>query len=307
MTLLREIQDAAVSSETPITDLLRKCKILAVPLGSKEFAEWVDRELNGYSTKEELPPYRIGDVTSLGTFVGAFGRGAKNVPIPPSNIPKEWRDFATKAYMLQPISAYEQLLRNPEAGTFQSAWPTDIVKYVADQIIGGMNLISAWQQIPRGLVVSLIDSVRNRVLSFALDIEKVAPEAGEGSAGGAQISPDKVHQVFHTNIYGNVATYAAGNRDVSQAVRSMITQGDYSALARELNGLGFTDQDIDELRAALEQDAKAGKKGIGKSVGARLGNALGKAGEGVLKVSVDVAAKVLPARISQHLGLPPTQ
>jgi len=306
VTLLREIQNAAVASETPITDLLRRCKILAARLGSKDFAEWVDRELNGYNTKEELPPYRIGDVTSLGTFVGAFGRGAKNVPIPPSNIPKEWRDFATKTYMLQPISAFEQLLGNPDSGTFQSPWPTDIVKYVSDQIIDGMSLISAWQQIPRGLVVSLIDSVRNRILSFALDLEKVAPQAGEGAVGAAPINPEKVHQVFQTNIYGNVATYAAGSSDVSQTVGSMITQGDYSALGRELTNLGFTEQDIDELKVALEQDANCGEKRIGRSVGAWLGKALGKAGEGVLKVSVDVAAKVLPSLISQHLGLPPS-
>jgi hypothetical protein len=87
----------------------------------------------------------------------------------------------------------------------------------------------------------------------------------------------------------------------------MITQGDYSALGRELTNLGFAAQDIDELKVALEQDAKSGEKRIGKSVGAWLGKALGKAGEGALKVSVDVAAKVLPSLISQHLGLPPSQ
>lgn len=37
MSLLREIQNDAVNSNVKISDLLRKCKILAVRLGSTEF------------------------------------------------------------------------------------------------------------------------------------------------------------------------------------------------------------------------------------------------------------------------------
>lgn len=37
MSLLREIQDAAISTDSPIGDLLRRCKVLAARLGSAEF------------------------------------------------------------------------------------------------------------------------------------------------------------------------------------------------------------------------------------------------------------------------------
>ena len=54
MSLLREIQDSAVDAREPIGALLRKCKILAVRLGSSEFKSWVENELNGYPEKSEI-------------------------------------------------------------------------------------------------------------------------------------------------------------------------------------------------------------------------------------------------------------
>ncbi|MBF0290686.1 MAG: hypothetical protein HQK86_00860 [Nitrospinae bacterium] len=47
MSLLRDIQTAAVAPDTDVATLLRKCKILAVRLGNDDFKAWVDHELNG--------------------------------------------------------------------------------------------------------------------------------------------------------------------------------------------------------------------------------------------------------------------
>ncbi|WP_411860517.1 AbiTii domain-containing protein [Klebsiella aerogenes] len=48
MSLLREIQQAATDPSFDLPSLLRKCKILASRLGSPEFKQWVNFELNGY-------------------------------------------------------------------------------------------------------------------------------------------------------------------------------------------------------------------------------------------------------------------
>jgi hypothetical protein len=84
MSLLRDIQDAAVDPSTDVATLLRKCKILAVRLGSEEFKQWVDYELNGYDKVEDLPEYRILHTESFGTFAGPFGTSMNNALIPPS-------------------------------------------------------------------------------------------------------------------------------------------------------------------------------------------------------------------------------
>lgn len=57
MGLLADIEAAATDSTVSISDLLRKCKVLAARLKHREFADWVNAELNGYNPSQ-LPPYR---------------------------------------------------------------------------------------------------------------------------------------------------------------------------------------------------------------------------------------------------------
>ena len=51
LELLREIQNGAVSSGTPVGDLLRRCQMLAARLGLTEMVSWVTHELDGYPPK----------------------------------------------------------------------------------------------------------------------------------------------------------------------------------------------------------------------------------------------------------------
>ncbi len=304
MTLLRDIQDAAVGTKEPITNLLRRCKILAARLSSAEFARWVDLELNGYDHKDGLPSYRVLPVRSLGHFSGPFGSGLKNAPIPSVCIPEKYREVVTTAYAMQAISAYEDLLRKPDAGSFEAPWPADVTALFGQKIYQNMNCISAWQEIPRGAIVELLDTVRNRILSFALDIEKLSPNAGESVSGDLPIANDKVHQVFHTTIYGNVGNVATGSSQSQQTVGALVTQGDYSSLAEQLGSLGISNEDVEELKTALAEDKKEAKPGIGKRVGRWVGRMIAKAGEGAIKVSVETASSVLPKLILGYLGLP---
>lgn len=68
MSLLRDIQDAAINSDIDISTVLRQCKVLAVRLGNDNFKKWVDQELNGYNKIDDLPDYRILTVQSKGHF-----------------------------------------------------------------------------------------------------------------------------------------------------------------------------------------------------------------------------------------------
>src|SRR5437773_6278558 len=144
MTLLRDIQQAAIGNAEPIASLLRRCKILAARLGSSDFAQWVENELNGYERQKDLPTYRLLDVHSLGHFSGPFGSGLKNAPIPPGLLPEKFRERAHTAYVMQPIGAYEDLLRG-DSGSFQAPWPPDLTALVGGEIYQNMSCIAAWQ------------------------------------------------------------------------------------------------------------------------------------------------------------------
>lgn len=58
LSLLEEIEQAALDNSADITGALRKCVALGGQSGSEELRAWATRELKGYSGSDELPEYR---------------------------------------------------------------------------------------------------------------------------------------------------------------------------------------------------------------------------------------------------------
>lgn len=204
MSLLRDIQNAAVDPNMDVATLLRKCKILSVRLANDEFKTWVDRELNGYERIEDLPKYRVLRTESYGDFSGFFQSGLKNAPIPPSCLPEQFRDWATKSYLTQLISAYASLIDRDEERNARENWPADMSASCGDKIYENMTCLSAWKVIPYNALVALVDTIKTRVLNFVLEIEEEAPDAGEVPPNQPPLSQERVSQVFNTYITGNV-------------------------------------------------------------------------------------------------------
>ena len=116
--------------------------------------------------------------------------------------------------MTESVAALELLVAQADSdGGTEAAepWNPDLVAYVSQKIYQGMNCLQAWKVIPITAVVAAIDSVRNRVLNFALEIEAAAPDAGEAPINSSPLPQEMVHQIFNTYIAGDVQNVAAGS------------------------------------------------------------------------------------------------
>jgi hypothetical protein len=56
--LLKEIQADAIDTKVSISNVLRKCAVLASQLKNNELRDWAFKELNGYPDTD-IPPYRV--------------------------------------------------------------------------------------------------------------------------------------------------------------------------------------------------------------------------------------------------------
>lgn len=216
MSLLRDIQEATIDSEKDLSVILRKCKVLAARLGNPEFKQWIENELNGYSDIDSLPDYRIISVHSKGHFSGPFQSGLKNANIPLSCIPKDFHKNLSHTFLCESIAALESLLQKNDGGFFQEPWNPDLIAYVGDKIYEDMLCMQAWKVIPASSIVAALDAVRNRVLSFVLEIEAESPDVGEAPVNSQPIDQERVQQIFNTYINGNVQNVATGSNDVNQ-------------------------------------------------------------------------------------------
>lgn len=216
MSLLREIQELATDSKVSLPVLLRKCKILAARLGNVEFKMWVESELSGYDSKTNLPIYRILKTSSKGHFSGPFGSGLRNADIPMLSIPEALREDLRYSYVKQSVAALESVVETAKSGFAEEAWSADVVAYVGGKIYEDMHCMQAWKVIPIPSIVSALDAIRNRILTFVLEIELEAPDAGDGPLNSNVVSQEKVQQIFNTSIFGNVQNLATGSVDVDQ-------------------------------------------------------------------------------------------
>ena len=304
MSLIHDIQAASISKDFDIPTLLRMCKLLAARISHLEFAEWVDRELNGYPSIEGLPDYRVARVESYGSFIGPFSRADK-LQIPLSVLPKEIHELYRNAYMRSGISFYTELLSGDISDRLQESWPVGLAVRNASKLTPNMQCISAWKEIPTGVIVRLMDSVKTRVLDFAIDLEREAPNAGELPIGSQPpLSREKMTQIFNTNIAGNVANVANASSDFSQSSAVTVEYGNWKLLEARLLELGVTADDTDGLKADLDRDSVAtDDTERTKTASTWIGRLTGKAANGAAGVAIEVAATGIAKAIAAYLGL----
>lgn len=297
LELLRQIQDGAVSSEMPVSELLRRSLVLAKRLNLPELGDWVRYELDGYPAQVELPDYRVMSGIARGHFLGAFGRVIRFATLPARNLPKEYRDWGRRAYFRQPIVALEKVASDQENATVQVTWPGDLIARVQGDFYEGMALAQAWLDVSRSDFVSAVETVRNRILSFALEAEAfVDPAEDQSPTTAAELS-----NVFHTHIYGSVGNLAQGSANVTQSAG--VAPGDLAGLLGELRCLGVPDADLRELRPAIEEDGVPPSGKLGRRVADWLGRMVGKAMSGAWQVSRETATVVLPKVLEKYYGL----
>lgn len=248
MSLLRQIQDAAIDSSVDLPTLLRKCTVLAARLGSDDFKQWIEYELSGYPNKESLPDYRVLVVHSKGHFAGAFGSGLRNGDIPLSCLPEKLREMLGHSYLMQPVAALEALIKDNAKGVLQEAWNPDIVAHCGGKIYQDMNCLAAWKVIPSGGIVAAVDAVRTRVLNFVLQIEAQNPQAGEAQPNSSPVPMETVSQIFNTYITGNVQNLAPGSSNVGQTA-TYIEKQDNELFGKLLDVIKSASAEVEDIKS----------------------------------------------------------
>ena len=58
MGIVIELQKQAIDTDSDVVSLLRKAYLVARKLDIKDFEEWINSELNGYTDYDKIPDYR---------------------------------------------------------------------------------------------------------------------------------------------------------------------------------------------------------------------------------------------------------
>lgn len=248
---LIELRNDIIDSEN-LSPTLRKAKVLASILNNEEMKAWIDNELNGYSSKDDLPDYRKGFTQNLGDFYGSFGNNMKSCPIPIQNIHKKF-DVITDQYNLtQGVRNLESLLESDEHN-FREHWSPEIIHIFANHIFQNYTLLTAWKTIDRGQVEQVLDTIRNRLLSFIISLDEKYPEFSKSEDTLSKIPKDIADTMFNIHIIGNNNVVASGSDNV-QEVNQQIVKNDLDGLIEYMNNINVPSEDVESLKEAIKLD-----------------------------------------------------
>jgi hypothetical protein len=129
------------------------------------------------------------------------------------------------------------------------------------------------------MLVGLLDTIRNRVLSFALEMETLDLKLKEETPSEElkKETTAQITQTFHQTIIGPVSNVGTAD-SISQTMT--VASGDLESLKARLGEKGLSEPDLNQLEKAIKADEgqpKSSENRFGENVGKWLGNMANKA------------------------------
>jgi len=301
MKLLDDIVLSVSEVEEPVARTLRRCLVLAYKLKNETLKTWVEKELNGYENDDELPDYRQSVGNAKGVFLGPFGGVLSDQPLAASILEEKHRHFATTIRLNQPIAVYE--MNDNDAGG-AIPWPADLVVTYQSSFMKGWALNRAWMDIPASVTKGLIDTVRTRVLTFALQIQDELRDESEESI--ESIPPAVVERMVNVTILGGNNVFG----DVQEFNAPTVVAGDIQSLKAALESLGVTEGEFAELEASLQQGSTypvedRTDQTLSKRTAEWISTTAKKLGSAGVKIGGKVVEEAVKRLVMDYLGMTP--
>lgn len=303
--ILDDIIALATDNTASLAVVLRKCLVLAHVLKNDRLKSWAQNELNGYESDAEFPDYRKSAAGAKGNFMGPFGSALNNFVILPHCLDQDDRHYAQYALLNQAVAAYEDLLNLPAVkGTLTLPWPNAMIGYYMNRLpmSGGLQLVDAWQEIPRSAFTQLLDTVRNRALSLALELKDEVGDDDTALKQLSQTSTEKVEQAIVQQIFNGTVYLASGNASM-QVQNNTLTPGDWNQLAKILNNAGIAPTAIEELSKEIAVEKTPGGSSLGTRVLDWIKSQAPNVVSGGVKIGASVGQSLLTEYMRQHYGI----
>ena len=298
MNLLEQIGTDLIDQSSQLTNTLRKAQVLAHQFNVPQLGDWVKLELEGYQN-DDVPEYRHLQLPVYGTFPVHMGLGTQTVDIS-SKLPQQIRENVQDLPVIYKISVLEEMMASDDTESHRTLAEelTSILRQALPMDERTL-LIEAYQRVPHVFFAGILDSVKNRLLSFILDLQGM--NATPESLNNGSVAHEAIRNSFHFHINGNNNTVAAGE-NVSQTV-STVHKGDVESLKAHLRAHNIDEEDLNELVSAVASEPQLHGTGFGSRVAGWIGTMVGKALSGAWQYTGDNAQLMLTEAVNGFYGI----
>ena len=303
--LLADVKSRLLDDSVPVSSILRMALVLSYEVNDLEFRKWVNSELDGYKDADNVPDYRQKRCQSYGDFVGPGYAYMNGMVLPPSCIPEQYHFITNDVSLRENFRTLEETLLAAlkDGGASKINWPGDLIVLLSDKFYQRFNLVKAWVLIQPSDILEVVETVRNRLLRYVLEID---PSYVPNEVKNVKKEMERKATVFNTTILGNVNGLNQNCENVEQSFVNelkTIKPGDWDALSGFLNKIGHVAQnDKDELKTALEQDKKSGFVGVGLNANKWIDRVRAGSIKLVTSLSLNVVANLITQALVAFYG-----
>lgn len=294
MSKIQRLVEAATSDTTPLPELLRMAWTLAMGLKTEESNMWISYELKGYPDGfdvSDLPEYRrvyaelVGDNSPFG-----WAPAVLTFDDPNFNHSLRSVNVSTSAIALSESSNKDQDLVFPVPDEVNRVLRREGM-YVAGEPIRLARMIRSLQ------IKHLLEQLRSRVLSWALDVERNTHMKTE---------PYPELQAPVTNNYhiqNAQGVFGTNHGTISQTNTLNVQR--FDALATCLREQNVSEHDIENLRVAIQADPPSPQASteLGPRVQGWIGRMLMLSASGTWSIAANTAGSLLASLIAKYYGL----
>lgn len=191
-----------VEDAVPLEKSLNRLFVLAKDISNNQLAVWAIKELNGYSTKDDIPEYR--KTKNLKLMFTGFIRNVQvsNVPLQTSILSAETIESIQTIIMYDGIRYISELAssENAPSRTFPS-----LINEIAKATGNAMQCVSISQVVPLAFLQSICSSVKEKMITALLEMEK---KYGNLDGLGVDITKKNQIQIDADNAVINRAAFS---------------------------------------------------------------------------------------------------
>ncbi|MGF0031649.1 hypothetical protein ACQRBN_01615 [Bariatricus sp. SGI.154] len=197
MSIVIELQKAAIDSNSDILSLLRKAYLIARKLEISDFQEWISSELNGYEDYDKIPDYRMitGSLKGWNPYHGWIP-----VVIPDSST----EDAFHTRKLFDSIPSLVNIINETDNNVLSYSFDGKTLETLCRMTGHASNYTL---QFSKNAIVNIVEQVKNKILEWALLLEENGI-LGEGLQFTAE-EKEKVYNIpqivnYVSNFYGDV-------------------------------------------------------------------------------------------------------
>ncbi|MBZ4222493.1 hypothetical protein LAE98_10315 [Bacillus wiedmannii] len=163
------LKDLVTGQET-LENILLRLKVILSDLDNEVIMNWIQGELQGYDTNEDLPTYRIIKGSPVGTFFVHYSTKYTNAQVPLENlIPQERIDQLTTMYINDSINTLQGVIDKGDSVSYGKVVPTALCHSISieELQITGMSI-----RCSSNVLSKIVANVKSKLVDVIMELEK---------------------------------------------------------------------------------------------------------------------------------------